>query len=326
MRAVSFLAAGFVFCCGVRVLVTGGSGYLGGAIVRALAARGHEPIVFARRASAAGLPGRAVDGDVRDRAAVRHAAEGVEAIVHTAALVSVWHRQPSMFDDVNVGGLEASLDAVRALGIRRILYTSSFLARPPADSPVALAANDYQRTKARARMVALAAVEAGVPLVSLVPGVVYGPGEATEGNLIGRMIRDHLAGRLPGLIGADRCWSYAHVNDVADAHVSALTPKVPAGEYLLGGDNVPQLRVFEVVRNETGAALPRRIPFAVASAVGWVEEMRAGLTGRPPAITRGIVEIFRHDWSMDSARSVDALNYRITPLETGLRDLLSSMS
>jgi farnesol dehydrogenase len=310
----------------MRVLVTGGSGYLGGAIVRALAARGHEPIVFARRASAAGLPGRAVDGDVRDRAAVRRAAEGVEAIVHTAALVSMWHRQPSMFDEVNVGGLEASLDAVRVLGIRRILYTSSFLARPPADSPVALAANDYQRTKTRARMVALAAVEAGVPLVSLVPGVVYGPGQATEGNLMGRMIRDHLAGRLPGLIGADCCWSYAHVNDVADAHVSALTPSVATGEYLLGGDNVPQLRVFEVVRNETGAALPRRIPFGLASAVGWVEEMRAGLTGRPPAITRGIVEIFRHDWSMDSARSVNALNYRITPLETGLRDLLSSMS
>jgi len=310
----------------MRVLVTGGSGYLGSAIVRALAARGHEPIVFARRASAAGLPGRAVDGDVRDRTAVRRAAEGVDAIVHAAALVSVWHPQPSMFDDINVGGLEAALDAVRALGIRRIVYTSSFLARPPADSPFALAANDYQRTKTQAREIALAAVEAGMPLVSLVPGVVYGPGETTEGNLIGRMIRDHLAGRLPGLIGADRCWSYANVNDVADAHVSALTPSVPAGEYLLGGDNAPQLRVFEVVRNETGAALPRRIPFAVASVAGWVEEVRAGITGRPPTITRGVVEILRHDWSMDSARSMETLNYRVTPLEKGLRELLSSGS
>ena len=310
----------------MRVLVTGGSGYLGSAIVRALAARGHEPIVFARRASAAGLPGRAFDGDVRDRTAVRRAAEGVDAIVHAAALVSVWHPQPSMFDDINVGGLEAALDAVRALGIRRIVYTSSFLARPPADSPLALSANDYQRTKTQAREIALAAVEAGMPLVSLVPGVVYGPGETTEGNLIGRMIRDHLAGRLPGLIGADRCWSYAYVNDVADAHVIALTPSVPVGEYLLGGDNAPQLRVFEVVRNETGAALPRRIPFALASAAGWVEEMRAGITGRPPTITRGVVEILRHDWSMDSARSMEALSYHVTPLEKGLRNLLSSVS
>jgi len=294
--------------------------------VRALATRGHEPIVFARRASAARLPGRAVDGDIRDRTAVRLAADGVDAIVHTAALVSVWHPQPSTFDEINVGGLEATLDAVRALGIRRVVYTSSFLARPPADSPVALAANDYQRTKTQARRVAQTAVEAGVPLVALVPGVVYGPGEATEGNLVGRMVRDHLAGRLPGLIGADRCWSYAYVSDVADAHVSALTPGVPAGEYLLGGDNARQMRVFEIVRDETGVALPRRIPFMLASAAGWVEEKRAGMTGRPPEITRGIVDILRHDWSMDSATSVKALNYRITPLEKGLRDLLSSVS
>jgi len=310
----------------MRVLVTGGSGYLGSAIVKALATRGHEPIVFARHASAAGLPGRAVDGNVRDRMAVRRAAEGVDAIVHAAALVSAWHPQPSTFDDVNVGGLEATLDAARAFGIRRIVYTSSFLARPPADSPVALAANDYQRTKSRAREVAHAAIDEGLPLVSLVPGVVYGPGEATEGNLIGRMVADHLAGRLPGLIGAERCWSYAYVNDVAEAHVSALTPGVPTGEYLLGGDNAPQMRVFEIIRDETGAALPWRIPYALATAMGWVEEMRAGLTGRPPAITRGIVEILRHDWSMSSTRSVEALNYRITPLETGMRALLSARS
>jgi nucleoside-diphosphate-sugar epimerase len=307
----------------MRVLVTGGSGYLGRAIVRALAARGHEPVVFARRASAAGLPGLAVDGDIRDRASVRQAASGVDAIVHAAALVSAWHPQPSTFDDVNVGGLQATLEAARAIGIRRIVYTSSFLARPPADSQVALSANDYQRTKARAREVAHAAIAEGLPLVSLVPGVIYGPGAVTEGNLIGRMVADHLAGRLPGLIGAQRCWSYAYVNDVADAHVSALTPGVLAGEYLLGGENAPQMRVFEIVRDETGSALPRRIPFPLASAMGWLEEMRAGMTGRPPAITRGVVEILRHDWSINSARSVEKLNYHITPLETGIRALLA---
>lgn len=310
----------------MRVLVTGGSGYLGRAIVRALAARGHEPVVFARHASAAGLPGLAVDGDIRDRASVRQAASGVDAIVHAAALVSVWHPQPSTFDDVNVGGLQATLEAARAIGIRRIVYTSSFLARPPADSQVALSANDYQRTKVRAREVAHAAIAEGLPLVSLVPGVIYGPGAVTEGNLIGRMVADHLAGRLPGLVGAHRCWSYAYVNDVADAHVSALAPGVLAGEYLLGGENAQQMRVFEIVRDETGSALPRRIPFALASAMGWVEEMRASMTGRPPAITRGVVEILRHDWSINSAGSVQKLNYHITPLETGIRALLSARS
>jgi len=231
-----------------------------------------------------------------------------------------------MFDEVNVGGLEATLEAARALGLRRVVYTSSFLARPPADGRVALLANDYQRTKVRAGEIARDAIRAGLPLVSLVPGVVYGPGTATEGNLIGRLVRDHLAGRLPGLVGADRRWSYAFVDDVADAHVSALMPHVTAGEYLLGGDNVPQMRVFEIVRDETGTPLPRRIPFVLASLTARVEEIRARVTGRPPRITRGVVQIFRHDWSMDSARSVEELGYRITPLAAGVRALLSECS
>ena len=76
----------------MRVLVTGGTGYLGQAIVRALATRGHTPVVFARRATQAQLPGDAIDGDVRDRAALLAAARGCDAICHGAALVSIWRQ------------------------------------------------------------------------------------------------------------------------------------------------------------------------------------------------------------------------------------------
>ena len=76
----------------MTVFITGGTGYLGRAVVRAAAARGHEPVVFGRTASSSGLPGRLVDGDVRDRAAVLEAARGSDAIIHMAALVSIWRR------------------------------------------------------------------------------------------------------------------------------------------------------------------------------------------------------------------------------------------
>jgi nucleoside-diphosphate-sugar epimerase len=308
----------------MRVLVTGGTGYLGQAIVRALVARGHAPVVFARRASQSGLAIATVDGDTGDQAAVLRAAAGMDAIIHAAALVTIWHPRPSTFDSVNVGGLENTLEAARALDIGRVVYTSSFLAYPPADGGVPLRANDYQRTKVRAGEIARNAIRAGVPLVSLVPGVVYGPGTATEGNLIGRMVRDHIAGRLPGLVGAACRWSYAYVDDVAEAHVTALLPQIEAGEYVLGGDNAPQMRVFEIVRDETGIPLPRRIPEPIAMAAACLEELRARVTGRLPAITRGVVEILRHDWSLDSARSVEKLSYRSTPLATGIRALLSA--
>lgn len=307
----------------MRVLVTGGTGYLGASIVRALHARGHHPVVFARRATQAGLPGVAVDGDVRDRAALRLAASQVDAIVHSAALVSIWRPDPREFDDVNVGGLHNVLDVARALGLGRVVYTSSFLALPPAGRAAPLEANDYQRTKVRALEAARRATASGMPIVTLFPGVVYGPGADTEGDLVGRMVRDHLAGRLPGLIGAHLPWSYSYVDDVAAAHVEAVERLSARGEYVVGGENAPQMRVFEIVRELTGRPLPRRLPFPAARAAALVEETWAGWLGRPPRLTRAAVEIFRHDWSQDSRRSEAELGYRITPLEAGLRQFLS---
>ena len=309
----------------MRALVTGGTGYLGRAIVAALAREGHETTVFARHATASGLPGRLVDGDVRDTAAVTNAAAGVDAICHAAALVSVWRRDPSEFDAVNVGGLQSALAAARIHRAARIVYTSSFLALPPHDSPHPLTANHYQRTKVAARDVARRAAADGLPVVTLYPGVIYGPGVETEGNLVARLLRDHLAGRLPGLIGADRPWSFAYVDDVADAHVRALTLGQPAREYVLGGVNAPQIAPFEFLRRTRGTPLPRRIPAALATIVAIAEELKAALVKRPPRVTRGIVEIFRHDWSLDSAAATAGLGLKIRRLEDGLERTLASL-
>ena len=305
----------------MRVLVTGGTGYLGAAIVRALHARGHVPVTFARRARAAQLPGAAIDGDIRDSVAVRQAARGVDVIVHAAALVSIWRPRPEEFDHVNVGGLHNALDAARESGAR-LIYTSSFLALPPQGRGTALEANDYQRTKVRALASARRAARDGLPLAILFPGVIYGPGESTEGNLVGRLVRDHLARRLPGVIGADRTWSCAYIDDVAAAHVAAAERPGVSGEYMIGGENVPQMRIFEVVRDLTSRRLPLRIPFAAATLAGRAEELRARLSGRTPLLTSGVVNIFRHDWPMDSERSIRELDYRVTPLQTGLERLL----
>jgi farnesol dehydrogenase len=307
----------------MRVLVTGGTGYLGAAIVRALHARGHHPVVFARRATAAGLPGVPQDGDIRDREALRRAADQADAVIHVAALVSAWRPRAQEFDDVNVGGLHTMLDVARALGIPRIVYTSSFLALPPSRGTCHPAANDYQRTKMQALLIARAAATEGLPVVIMFPGVVYGPGPATEGNLVGRLITDHLQGRLPGLIGADNIWSYAYIEDVAAAHVAAVERERVQGEFLLGGENAPQMRVFEIVRDITGRPLPRRIPMAAAASVAAVHDAAARWLHRPPLITRGIVNIFQCDWSMDSRRSARELSYRVTSLEKGLQFTLS---
>jgi len=309
----------------MKVLVTGGTGYLGRAIVRALAARGHEPVVFARTATRSGLPGTLLDGDVRDGETFTRAAAGCDAISHSAALVSIWRRRSEDFDDVNVGGLRNAMAAAAANRIGRMVYTSSFLALPPRDMPSPVVANDYARTKVAADCVAEDAVRAGHPMMRVYPGVVYGPGSFTEGNLVGRLIADHLKYRLPGLIGPENPWSYAYVDDVAAGHCAALERGTAGARYLLGGENAPQTRLFEIVRSVTGRRVPMRIPFPAADALGWMEEQRVRLMGGTPLVTRGAVEIFRHDWSLDSSLAARELGYAITPLDEGIRLTIQSL-
>jgi farnesol dehydrogenase len=309
----------------VKILVTGGTGYLGRAVVRALADRGHDLVLFARSASACGLSGSAIDGDVRDKAALVRAADRCDAICHMAALVSIWRRRRRDFDDVNVGGLANVLAAAAAAGVSRVVYTSSFLALPPAGGSRTLAANDYQRTKVAADRLADHALAEGAPVVRLYPGVVYGPGPPTEGNLVGRLVADHLRRRLPGLIGPERAWSFAYVDDVASGHVAAVERGQIGGRYMLGGVNATQQTLFEIVQQITGRRPPRRIPFPVADALGTLEEWRVRLLGGTPLVTRGTVEIFRHDWTLDSSAAAAALGYTVSPLEPGVARTIASI-
>lgn len=313
----------------MRVLVTGGTGYLGQAIVHALLERGHVPVVFARAQQRPDVfvPKEEsrrlfIRGDVRDRDAVVAAAHGCDALIHTAALVSIWRPDARDFDDTNVGGLRHALEAVRTHGLQRMVYTSSFLALPPAGRNAPLVANDYQRTKAAARLIADQACGEGLPLVSMYPGVIYGPGLMSEGNLIGRMLADHIAGRLPGLLGADRLWSFAWVEEVARAHVTALEHPAPRAGYQLGGPNLPQITPFEVLQQLQRTALPRRLPLWAGAPAAWAELVRARLTGHAPQLTPATLEIFRHDWPLDSSAAEQELGYRQKHLAEGIAEML----
>jgi nucleoside-diphosphate-sugar epimerase len=127
------------------------------------------------------------------------------------------------------------------------------------------------------------------------------------------------------LIGADRIWSYACVDDVAAAHVAALEHASPAPAYALGGENVPQMRPFDLLEEQTGRRRPRRIPYGLAALAGRLDVLRARLTGRAPQLTPGTVEIFRHDWPVESADAVRDLAFRVTPLAEGVAATVASL-
>ena len=319
----------------MKVLLTGATGFLGRTVARRVAAHGHELRVLARPTSRLfGLPAghELASGDVTDASSLRRAAEGCQAVVHMAALVKVWVPDKERFEAVNVGGMRHALDAARQAGAR-LLCTSSFMALGPSGEglldgerphPGPPFRNPYERTKAGADRLARAAAAAGQDLVIVYPGVIYGPGDMTEGSIVARLLADHLNGRMPALVGpADRRWSYAFVEDVAEGHVLALE-KGSAGErYVLGGENATLAQLFGLLQQQTGLAPPRwRLPYAAASALGRMQWLWAELSGKPPQLTPGEVGVLRENWACDSRKAEQRLGYEARPLAQGLCETL----
>lgn len=316
----------------MKVLLTGGTGFLGKNVASALHAAGHELRVLARAGSnLAGLPAgtEVVRGDVTDADAMRSAAAGCQAVLHMAALVKMWVPDRGVFDAVNVVGLRHALAAAAAAGAR-LVYTSSFIAvgptgREPADEsqahPGVHFRNDYERTKAEADALAREAAAGGADVVILYPGVVYGPGDRTDGNLVVQMVADHLAGRFPGIVGpGDRLWSYAFVEDVAAGHVAALERAAPGSRYFLAGENATMNALFATLAEVSGTPPPaRHIPYGAAAALGYALYLWAELTGLSPKLTHEVVGVFREHWAYSSAAAERDLGYRRTPLREGLR-------
>ena len=316
----------------MKVLVTGGAGFLGRNVVSTLLAAGHEAVLLIRGGSRPGLPeqARVVDGDVRDASIFTAAAAGCDAIIHAAAMVKIWSARREDFDDVNLGGIRNAIAAAGAHRIR-LVYTSSFMAIGPTPEagvdeshkhPGPPFHNDYERTKALADELARAYAAEGGDIVILYPGVVYGPGELTDGNIIAKMLADQMNGRLPGIVGpGDRLWSYSFVEDVARAHVAALDRGGKGERYLLGGDNATLTQVFAAASARSGRDLsPRRLPYSLSRLVGRAMWFWADLTGKMPDLTHQAVGIFEKHWAYRSDKATRELGYHVRPLAEGIGD------
>jgi NAD+-dependent farnesol dehydrogenase len=324
----------------VRVLLTGGTGFLGRRLAAALAPR-HDLVLLVRpTADREGLPESAAlaEGDVTDRDSLARAADGCEAIVHAAALVKIL-APAKQFDRVNLEAFDHLLEVAR--GVDRTVYVSSFIALGPTErlpggvadeetppvgphGPRRRWINDYERTKTLADRRARQAIEEGARLSVVYPGVVYGPGSLTEGNIVVRHLLDLARGDVPGLLGRpSRRWNYVFVEDVAEGIRRVLEEAEPGSRWCLGGENVAQGDFYPLVGEVGGIGVPtRRIPDPLARAAGLLEREWGRLRRATPRLTPDLVEIYRHDWALSSARAERELGYRPRPLRQGLEETI----
>ena len=235
--------------------VTGANGFIGAHVARALCARGREVVALCGRdvdqASLAELPVERRELDLLDPASVRAGLAGCDEVVHTAACYAFWLPDPRQFYRINVDGTRHVLEAARALGCRKLVYTST---GATLGADVARAPGHYRASKAQAEALVLRAAAEGLAAVVVHPTTVLGPGDrrpTPTGSMIVHFLRGHMKAYL------EMAQNVVHVADVADGHARALERGCSGEHYVLGGDNLSMRELLGLLSELTGIAAPR---------------------------------------------------------------------
>ena len=292
----------------MKILVTGGGGFLGQALCRGLVERGHEIASFNRGRygvlDAIGV--RQLQGDLADRDAVFAAARGCDAVFHNAAKAGAWGSYDS-YHRANVAGTGHVIGACRAHGIHRLVYTSSPSVTHRATHPVAGGTADnvpygehfkaaYPATKAIAEHAVLAANDANLATIALRPRLIWGPGDQ---QLLPRLAERARAGRLRIVGRGDNLIDTTYIDNAAQAHFDAFEYLHVGGAcagrayFISNGEPKPAREIINALLQAAGApAIDKHLPFAAAYAIGVMCEAAWAvlpLRGEPP-LTRFLVE------------------------------------
>jgi len=320
----------------MKIFITGATGFMGQELLKALHKNGHELTALVRSSNrASGFPAevKLVRGSMESTESFSEALAGHDTFVHVAALVKMWVRDRSDFDRVNVAGTENAIQAAQKAGVKKFVYASSFMALGPSngnplkeDDPRRLLKyhNDYERTKFLADQVARKYIEQGYPVYVLYPGVIYGPGNLTDGNIVAKNIIPFLNGQMPfGM--AIKVWSYSYVKDVVAGFIKVIEGNPPSHRYILGGDNQSGEQFYQTLYEVSGKKPPSiNIPLPMAKMTGYGEYLLAQMFGREPKLlTHEVADIYKHSWAYDSTRAHRDLNYQITPLKQGLTEMVA---
>jgi dihydroflavonol-4-reductase len=308
-----------------KTLVTGGTGFIGSAVVRRLAARGDELRLTLRPSSRTdslrGLEYEPVACDVLDRRAVRRALRGVTRVFHCAELASLAHNDSARMVEVNVIGTRTLLEECLRADVERVVHTSSVAAIGPArpggtaDERQIFTAGrlgiPYVTSKHEAEAEALRLAARGLPVVCVNPAWVFGAGDVYGRSTA--IVRRFLLGQVPAYVSGGV--NVVDVGDVADGHLLADERGTVGERYVLGNRNYTLDRLFADLARLSGVEPPPlKLPAAVALRIAQAWE---ALPSRPP-ITELEVRAAAHWWTYSNAKAKRELGWRTTPHEDTL--------
>ncbi len=315
-----------------KTLVTGGSGFVGRAVVSALLAQGRAVRVLVRRPrhpALAGLDVEVAPGDLRDLSALKRAVAGCQRLFHVAADYRLWVPDPHNMYEVNVEGSRRLLETAAEAGVSKVVYTSTVGTlgnpgdgRPGTEAmPVSLAemTGHYKRSKFMAEQVVLELARQGLPVVLVHPSTPVGPWDSRP-TPTGQMIVDFLRGRMPAYL--DTGLNLVHVADVAQGHLLAEERGRQGEKYILGHENLSLSAIFQILSELTGIPAPKiRLPYGLVMAMAYVSEFLAThLTGKPPRVPVTAVKMAKKIMYFDNSKAVRELGLTLRPVRQALSD------
>ena len=314
-----------------RVFLTGGSGFIGGALGGRLLARGEEVVALSRSDAAtralAGRCSRVVTGDVLDEDSLARGMKGCAMAYHVAGVNTHCPADAGMLLRVNVGGPEAAVRAAARAGVPRLVLTSSAatLGEPPGTvgredtSHRGTYLSVYERSKLEGEQAAFAAARRlGVEVVAVNPSSVQGPGRS-GGN--GKIVIAYLNGRLPAFV--DTQISIVDIDDCTEGHLLAAERGRDGARYVLNGATISSGEALEIVSELSGIRDQiRMVPPPLARAAAAIAEGISRVRRRPASVCRARVETILHGHRYDGSRATRELGLNYTPVADTFRRMI----
>lgn len=321
----------------MKTLVTGGTGFVGSAVIRRLLAAGHDVRALVRETSDCrnlqGLPVEFVTGDLTERASLDRALAGCSALFHVAADYRLWTPNPNELYHSNVDGTRNIMRAALDGGVERVVYTSSVATLgcnsngAPADETTPSSLDDMIGHYKRSKFLAEAEVhrlisEQGLPAMIVNPSTPVGPGDIKP-TPTGRMIRDAVAGRIPAFV--DTGLNIVHVDDVAVGHLLAFERGVVGERYILGGTNMNLQQILTKISEIAGRTPPRiRLPHNVVLPIaGLVEAWARLFKTAEPLVTLDGLRMAKKTMYFSSEKARGELGFNPRPAEEALADAVA---
>jgi nucleoside-diphosphate-sugar epimerase len=322
----------------VKVFVTGGTGFIGGEVVRQFRARGEEVVCLVRSPEKASklreLGCELKQGDLSDDAAIRQGMGGCDAVIHAAAMYEVGipaKQRPAMWE-ANVAGTERVMKAALAEKVGRIVYVSTVgifgnthkeVVDESYKNPETDFTSYYEETKLEAhKLVARMIDEQGLPAIIVQPGGVYGPGDTSQ---VADLLEQFFAGKLPLMPFPELGICMTHVEDIAGGILLALDKGQLGETYVISGPVTTMREAIETVARVSGRKAPKRaLPTGLMKAMVPLGPLVGKVMGQPPNLREIISSADGVTFWASYEKAQRELGYSPRGMDEGLRQTLEA--